>query len=282
MPPVPPARWTDAEISDETRDDWAALLAELRDIPVSDDPVALPLTPEARDMYRVWYDRHAVRMADAETDALAATAAKIEGYAARLAMVRELADDPHAAAVDVEAMVAGIEMADWFRAEAERVYATMTERPKDRDRRWLVDWIIGRGGSCTARELRDVRKYRPAGAAQSALDELARASIGRWVEIPPGPAGGRPTRRFRLLDPDDPDDEMYGGTTGTGTKTPFDAGGTKTPGNRGKANGRGDSIRTEVVPKPPDEVSVSVPAPGVGADDDGRLDDDRQLPWDEP
>ena len=41
----------------------------------------------ASTMYRRWYDRLAETIAAADTDAQAASAAKIEGYAARFALI---------------------------------------------------------------------------------------------------------------------------------------------------------------------------------------------------
>lgn len=65
----------------------------------------------------------------------------------------------------------------------------------------LLDWITARGGSTTERELaQGPRRYREPGSARATLDALVRAGDGRWLDVPPGPRGGRPTRRFELGD----------------------------------------------------------------------------------
>lgn len=201
MPPERPAGWSDDEVSPLVRENWTSLLDDLRALPVSSEPAVVGLTPAARAEFKKWFHELALRRAESESDVEAAIAAKIEGAAARLALVRQLVDDPGAPAVDVEAMVAGIEMARWFHDEALRVLASFTESPQDHERRKLVEWINGKGGAVTARDLRaGVHRYRPAGAAQAALDGLVGAGLGRWVTEQPGPQGGRPKRVFRLHD----------------------------------------------------------------------------------
>ncbi len=53
----------------------------------------------------------------------------------------------------------------------------------------------------TVRDLtHGMRQYRgESAAARAALDELAEAGIGRWEHPAPGPEGGRPSARFRLV-----------------------------------------------------------------------------------
>ena len=97
-------------------------------------------------------------------------------------------------------MGAGIELAEWFANEAERVYDMFSETLEGRDQRKLLDWIRRRGGDVTARELQQgPRKYRERGAAKAALDALAVAGVGEWYRREPGPSGGQPASRFRLL-----------------------------------------------------------------------------------
>ena len=125
---------------------------------------------------------------------VAAALAKIEEQAARLALVMMLARTPAAAIVDGKAMRAGITLATWFRAEAERLYGEDTD---DRRQRELIELIRRRGGKITPRELAQAsRRYQPVGVARAALSELVGAGHGRWDDSPPGPRGGRPAERF--------------------------------------------------------------------------------------
>lgn len=201
MPPDKEKKWSDAEISRETREPWGKLLDELLSLPQGDEPLPLPLTTEARSLFIEFYDSNAQRMADAETDALAASLAKLEGYAARLSLIVQLAESPRAAVVGRGAMGSGIKLAQWFRNEAERVYGAWRETPAQRDRRELVDWITRQGGETTERKLSNgPRQYRADGAAERALSLLVREGSGEWItpESPDALGRGRPTRIFRV------------------------------------------------------------------------------------
>ncbi len=150
----------------------------------------------------------------------AAAAAKLLGGAARLALVVHLVRvaagdtrvrDPNV--VDVESMVVGIALADWFKAEAKRIYAMFNESDEDREDRPLLDWIRRKGGVVTARELsRGPSQYKPPGMAEAALERLVSRGLGRWEPVAPNPNGGPHTRRLRL--------RSGGGDTGDGDTTP--------------------------------------------------------------
>jgi len=130
---------------------------------------------------------------------------KQEEMAARLALVihfvREASVEqglPRPVAVDAESMRRGIALTEWFKHEARRVYAMLEETEDDTEQRKFVDWIARKGGSVTAREVQQGhRRFKTADDAETALNELATAGIGRWE---PSPAGqrGQPTRRFVL------------------------------------------------------------------------------------
>ena len=153
-------------------------------------------------------------------------------------------------------MASGIELADWFGNEAQRVYASMTERPEDRERRRLAEWVAGKGGTVTERELsRGPRNYREPGAATVALEALVRAGVAYWAEEPPSDrpqGGGHRVRRCVL----------HGGDTGDGdTWFPF------SPTESGDTSQRGE---TQVSPSPLlEEEEPTLPT----------LDDERPAPW---
>ena len=101
---------------------------------------------------------------------------------------------------------AGVTIARWFAHEAARVHLALYETDEDRGHWQIIELIQRRGGSVTARELmRSSRQYPTAADAESALDDLAKAGIGRWEDSGPTPQGGRPTRRLVLDDAVDVD-----------------------------------------------------------------------------
>ena len=196
MPPERAKKWTAADISEDARREWAGLLDELMALSYRGEPLDLLLAPDARNAFIEFYEDHAQREADAENDPFAAALAKLAAYAARFALVLELADNPGAVCVRLPAMESGIRLARWFASEAERVYARFHETDVDREQRRLVEWITDHGGETTERELsRGPRRYRPPGEAEKALTNLVKAGLGTWRPIH---NGGRPTRRFVL------------------------------------------------------------------------------------
>jgi hypothetical protein len=210
-PPRIPKRWTESDIDPKAEAEIDALLDRLYSLqPTIDDdgepePAIIGLMPEAKRAWIEFYNQHAQEQSELSGD-LSAAWSKLEGYAARLALVihfaRQAANDPSMESshkVDRQSVNAGITLSRWFGHEARRVYARLSESDEERDQRRLVEWIGNKGGSVMAREVQQgPRQYRPAGKAEAALDELAKAGCGNWQDVPAGPQGGRPTRIFRL------------------------------------------------------------------------------------
>jgi hypothetical protein len=210
-PPRKPKRWTEAHIDPDAQDELARLVDRLYDLQLAVDdkgdpcPVVLGLTRDAKAAWKEYYNHHAEEQTDL-TGELSAAWSKLEEYAARLALVihcvRWAADDANLDtpdAVDAASMKAGIELAQWFKAETRRVYALLSESDDDREQRRLIEWIERKGGAVTAREVQQGhRQYCTAQDAEAALGELAKAGCGQWHDAPPGPKGGRPSSVFRL------------------------------------------------------------------------------------
>jgi len=207
-PPRKPKRWTEAGIDPSAEAELARLFDRLYELqPTTDDdgelrPMLVQLAPEAKKVWIDFYDEHAAELADLTGD-MASAWAKLEEYAARLALVihyiRWAADDvADESQLDEASMKAGIMLANWFKHEARRVYAMLNESDAERDQRRLIDWIDRKGGTVTAREVQQGRRsHRQPGAAEAALEELVKAGHGNWEQSPPGQRG-QPTRRFRL------------------------------------------------------------------------------------
>jgi hypothetical protein len=205
MPLRKPKRWSEVEISEEQGEQFAKLVEELYSLEsgVSEEgdpmPLVMPLTQAARPVWIAFYNAHAKEQAACSGD-LASAFSKLEGYAARLALVVQLITDPHSGAVDVAAIQSGIALSRWFMHECRRVYAVLGESEADTARRHLIELIRSRGGSITARDLAHAdRRFRgDAEAADRALDALVEIGYGVWEDVPTGPQGGRPTEVFRL------------------------------------------------------------------------------------
>lgn len=209
MPPVRRRQWSEATVSERTRKRYAAMLAALLAIPMGGAlldpaPVDMPMTKEAKAAWIEFYNAHNLAEQASEGGDLAAAWSKLEGYAARLALILHhvrlvSGEDADTEAVDAVSMKAGIAIARWFAGEAERVYAMLGGDAETDEYADLVDLIQQRGGRITARELsRASRRYREDGTAREALCQLAEAGKGGWIELPPGKEGGRPVTVFEL------------------------------------------------------------------------------------
>jgi hypothetical protein len=213
-PPRRAKRWTEADIDPSAEAELARLfdrLFELQPTQADDGearPVLVRLTQEAKAAWIAYYNSHADEQVNLAGD-MAAAWSKLEEYAARIALVihftRWAANDHTLAnpdCVDADSMAAGIVLAGWFKHEARRVYAMLEESDDARDSRRLVEWIGRKGGTVTAREVQQgCRWLKEPGAAEAALNELAKAGRGTWRDVLTTAKGGRPARAFVLSTP---------------------------------------------------------------------------------
>ncbi|MBI1852640.1 MAG: DUF3987 domain-containing protein [Planctomycetes bacterium] len=215
MPPRRAKRWTDAEIAESLEAVVAVLFSRLRalDMLLDDDeaprPTPVDLDLDARNKFIEFYNAHNAEQAELDGD-LAAAWAKIEGYAARFALiihlVRVAAEDPslrNPDLVDGTSMDAAITLARWFASEARRVYAFLGEGEDERARRELVELIGSKGGSVTVRDLmRASRRFATAEDAEMALADLVETGLATREFDDHDGQGGRPVERFRLVESD--------------------------------------------------------------------------------
>jgi hypothetical protein len=208
MPPRAPKRWTDATVDPDLQRQVDRVFGQLLalDFLVDDDgqnvPRGIHLDPDGKRAWIAFYDEHGLEQAALSGD-LAAAWSKLEGYAPRLALivhlVRYAAGDTTATldAIDAQSIDAGVGLVRWFCNEVRRVYAALGETDGAREQRHLLEWIDGRGGRVTAREVQQGnRRFQTAPEAEAALDELVAAGYGTWEQSPTGQRG-QPTRRFR-------------------------------------------------------------------------------------
>jgi hypothetical protein len=208
-PPARKKRWTEADIDPAQEKQVAELFDKLFELKPEVDgrPQLVILMPEAKEKWKAYFNAHAGEQVDLTGD-LAAAWSKLEEYPARLALVvhfvRWAAGDPTLAdhtQVDDVSLAAGIVLASWFKHEARRVYAMLTETEEDKGRRQLVEWLQRRGQPVTVREVQ--QGYRPLkapGVAEAALQQLVQRGYGTWRKRS-SPNGGRPTWEFVLSRP---------------------------------------------------------------------------------
>lgn len=212
-PPRKPKQWTDADIGETVMHHMKALFDRLFGLRADTDdagesvPRFLEMDEGAKARWRRFYDEHAKEMATLPGDAAAAWS-KLEGYAARIALIihlaRVAADNPtlpDAERIDVVSLEAAITLVRWFGREALRVYGLLDESDQQRGARRLVEWVARQGGVVSVRQLtKGIREYRnDRNRAEAALEGLVKRGVGNWEEATRGALGGRPVRRFRLV-----------------------------------------------------------------------------------
>ena len=210
-PPRRAKRWSENTVDVDTYKAVERVFARLLALDFGHDgvgnlsPVDMPLSPEAKAVWVAFYNEHGT-VGESLSGRLAAAHAKIEAYAARLALVVHLVDsvatDAPESTVDTiseSAMIAGVTLAQWFSYESERVYRIIEESEGEAEQRAVVELIGRKGGRITARQLRQsMRCFRDnASGAEQALNELVAAGVGTWEPSPSGERG-QPTRWFRL------------------------------------------------------------------------------------
>lgn len=221
-PPRKKKLWTEAEASEWTKDDYTRVTEALYRLQPTESasgifvPVDVPLSPEAKRLWVQFYDEHAAEQV-AMTGTVAAAWSKLEGYAARLALivhcVREAHGDiPVGSTVDATSMQAGIDLSRWFGNEALRVYTMLRVEDEDRELLERVEAVAALGGQVTPRHWQRSRRHTTAADAEDELQELVDAELGLWRLEPSGPTGGRPQKWFVATRRDNtpPDDDGDG------------------------------------------------------------------------
>lgn len=224
-PPRKPRRWTDAEVDRDIERRFGELVDKLYKYPYMGGPVAVGLSEDAKRAFIEFYDANAQEQSELDGE-LCSAWSKLEELAARLALVlhtiehagdgrasldaTQPAEEPadfhlimYRAAelwpVTAETMRQAIRLTEWFKAEAKRVYALLGESDAEGSDRKLVEFLQRRGGSATAREVRQgCRWLKQPGKAEEALDNLANRNLGHWEADNLAGQRGRPTRRFVL------------------------------------------------------------------------------------
>jgi hypothetical protein len=217
MPPKIPKKWTEADLPRETEAAMETLFGRLLGLDFQQDeegelqPIDVGLSAVGKAAWVRFYNDHAQEEAGLTGD-LAAAWSKLEGYAARFALlvhlIRAASGDAtltDASAVDAESIAAGVLLSRWFGDEASRVYAIIggdAESPEARERRELLRVIRDHGGRITVRELMQAsRRFRTSAAdAEAALDVLVKAGSGQWHQEDHAGGRGRPVAVFVLSD----------------------------------------------------------------------------------
>jgi len=232
MPPKVRKEWSEAEVSEEAEQAYHDVLDKLYklDLDKKDGergPHVIKLSHGAKEAWVRFYNEWAAEQLNAEGE-LAAAYSKLEGCAARLALLHHTVTYAHqetdsTVVIDARSMEAGITLARWFANEARRLYGMLSETLEEAETRRLVEYVASKDGRrITARMLQksNSRKYPSAEAAEAALQGLVLKKLAVWVQQEAGPKGGQPGKWCVLVPQPDTDTPACDGTTDTTDTTP--------------------------------------------------------------
>ncbi len=233
FPPRRKNRWSDRELDAVMEDGLSAVVQRLLSLtfnrmPDGDEvPIDTPLSQAGKRAWVEFVNAHGEEQFTLGEGSLAAAWSKLEGYAARLALIihftRWACDDPTLSnpdEVDEVSISAGIGLSRWFGGEAERLYSVMRETDEESDRRELVELLRHLGGRASARDVcKHSRRFGKGAEATAALLDLVNAGLAKVAYSAPSPKGGRPSQVFELVEPAEEVDLSHDQSVGV-TETP--------------------------------------------------------------
>jgi putative DNA primase/helicase len=150
--PVPSA-WSDHEISHVSRGEYARLYAGLRELRMSTDdhgdpdPARIDFSPDAKELFKDAVNELRAEMYRPGFPArLKGPWSKLEAYMARLCLIlatSRVADVRTAERIEEEDVLAAVELINYFKSMARRVYR---ENPQERLAEDVAKFLDGRGG----------------------------------------------------------------------------------------------------------------------------------------
>jgi len=174
-------RWTDSSITKATMASYTQVLAGLwqleavsaPEVGQGSRPVVMTLTSDGRAAFVCSVNALYAQLADpALADLLRGPYAKLEGYAARLALILQLcrlvAGEADHDAVDARSVTAATALIEYFKAHMNRVYTHLWSTRADQRAETAIRWIQAHGGVCTGR---DLQRHRVAGLTRASQAE---------------------------------------------------------------------------------------------------------------
>lgn len=204
-PPSQRRRYRPAEVDRAVDSAYRRAIESLarRRVPDGEPATEVGLTVAARRLLGLHLDRLSA-WRESTDGSIRGVLAKLHGITARIALVLHCVDaatsgTPTETPIAASTMGNAIRLANWFAREAERFIALQHESSEQAASRRLAEWIATRGGEVSVRDVQMGRRtYRSSVEAEEALRRLVAEGYGGWIDVPAGPRGGRPTRRFRL------------------------------------------------------------------------------------
>jgi hypothetical protein len=212
-PPGTLRQWNESEIEESLLLRVRRVFQRLISVEMPEDPHGCPapqdicMSQAAKTSWIAFFEKNAAETHGTTDARLRSAFSKLEGAAARLALVlhcaRVAALDlalPVAGQIEEEDIDRGVRLTEWFKRETRRIYGRLTESEDVRDSRKVLECIRAHNGRVTVRDVVKSGLCRSdAERVEYVLNGLAAAGHGLWREKEPGREGGRRTRYFELI-----------------------------------------------------------------------------------
>jgi len=180
IPPESKRRWTDATVSAASKQQYYALLDCLFD---DDSPKEAGLSPEAKDLFRRFFNSHNEQIEELASDDLKPAFSKLEEMPARIAVLLHAAEG-QGGDVSGETMARAICVGEGAEHEARRAYDLL--RPSQpgaaqkSDVGRLFDLLVRKGSLTAGQAQTGCRPFKKSAvAAKTALDSLVASGLAR-------------------------------------------------------------------------------------------------------
>lgn len=190
-PPRRPKRWRDEEVSQETIDEYERMVLNLFSLKtvltpmLEETALKLKLSADAKKAFIKFVNQHGEEQ-DSLFGGLAAHWSKLEEVPARLSIILHCVKQVTTGVskpevIEGSTMLDAIALTEWFKTETIRVNKMMTQSHELYEVQHLCDWIKGRGGSITARDLnKNRRDIASSQEAELKLMDLVERNLGDW------------------------------------------------------------------------------------------------------
>lgn len=184
MPPDRSQRWTEDEVSDETKEQYWKLINDIhswrRGASINpEEPTIITLSESAKKKFVNFFDANGEERDLMESDTQKTIWPKLTGYAARIALLFHLVKYNNGntiedCIVDGDTMEAAIQLVQWFKRESLRIVEAMCgETPQvDLEERAIIRVIRKKVEATVGDIARYVRAYRGKGGTEQATKKL--------------------------------------------------------------------------------------------------------------
>ncbi len=182
-------RWSDKSVADETLTAYHDSIEQLSKLELNiigdeddterSEPVLMPLTAEAQQLFKLWHDAHYARSEeDTFNDGLSGFYHKLKGYCARFALIHQLLVNPKAETIGKASVGFGCDVADFFAGQAEKVFPELMQVSDSFEMKCEINIInsLRKHSRMTKRDLQG-NGNAPARIFNSVLLELKEAGV---------------------------------------------------------------------------------------------------------